>query len=65
MEPTGFLVVGDKVLALVRQRGMGKGSNVEITEDVAHLWTVRDEKAVSYRVYTSQQDALTAVGITG
>jgi ketosteroid isomerase-like protein len=63
MEPVEFIPVRDQVLVLVRQFGRGKGSQVEIEEEVAHLWTVREEKAIGYRVYTHQSDALAAVGI--
>ena len=63
MEPYEFIVVKDQVLVLLRQYGRGKGSKAEIEEEVAHLWTVQDERAVGYRVYTRQRDALAAVGI--
>lgn len=58
MHPTRFIPAGDKILVLVRQTGRGKGSKMEIEEDVAHLWTVRDEIAVGYRVYSDQLAAL-------
>ncbi len=63
MEPYEFIVVKDQVLVLLRQHGRGKGSKAELEEEVAHIWTVRDERALGYRVYTRQRDALAAVGI--
>ena len=63
MEPRDFIVEKDQVLVLLRQYARGKGSTVEMVEDVAHLWTVRDEQAVAYRVYTHQADALRAIGV--
>jgi ketosteroid isomerase-like protein len=63
MEPTEFIPAKDQVLVLIRQYARGKGSTVEMEEDVAHLWTVREEKAVAYRVYTHQADALRAIGV--
>jgi ketosteroid isomerase-like protein len=63
LEPTEFIAAKDQVVVLLRQYGRGKGSTVEIVEDVAHLWTVRDEQAVAYRVFTRQADALRAVGV--
>ncbi len=62
MEPTRFVPAGDKILVFVHQIGRGKGSTVEIEEDVAHLWTVRDATAVGYRVYTDQLEALRDLG---
>ena len=61
MEPDEFIVSGSQVLVLLRQYGRVQGSSVEIEERVAHLWTVRDEKAVGYRVYTNQADAIAAL----
>ena len=63
MEPTEFIPAGDHVLVLLRQYGRGKGSQVELEEKVAHLWTVRGEQAVAYRVYTHQGEALEAIGV--
>ena len=62
IEPTGFVVSGDRVVVLIHQVGRGKGSGMEIHEDIAHLWIVRDQTAVGYRVYSGQEDALAAVG---
>jgi ketosteroid isomerase-like protein len=64
MEPVEFIVAKDQVLVLLRQYGRGKGSQVELEEEVAHLWTVQGEKAVAYRVYTHQQEGLEAIGLT-
>jgi ketosteroid isomerase-like protein len=61
MEPDEFIASGSQVLVLLRQYGRVKGSSVEVEERVAHLWNVRDEKAVGYRVYTNQSDAIAAL----
>ena len=63
MEPTEYVVAKDQVAVLIRQHARGKGSTVEIVEEVAHLWTVRDGQAVAYRVFTHQADALRAIGM--
>ena len=63
MEPEAFVPAGDEVVVLLHQIGRGKGSQVEIHEDVAHIWKVDAEMAVGYRVYTHQCDALAAVGL--
>jgi ketosteroid isomerase-like protein len=63
MEPQEFIVTKDQILVLLRQYARGKGSDVEMVEEVAHLWTVRDEQAVAYRVFTHQADALRAIGM--
>jgi len=38
--------------------GRGRGSGVPVEETIAHLWTVRDGKAVALQVYTDPDDAL-------
>ena len=63
VEPQEFISTNDQVLVLLRQYARGKGSDVEMVEDVAHLWTVREEQAVAYRVFTHQADALRAIGM--
>jgi uncharacterized protein len=61
MEPDEYIASGNQVLVLLRQYGRVKGGSVEIEERVAHLWTVRGGKAVGYRVYTHQADAIAAL----
>ena len=49
VEPVRFVPAGNKVLVLVRQAGRERG---------AHVWTVRDQGPVDYRVYTDELEAL-------
>ena len=36
-----------------------------VEERVAHVWTVRDDTAIRYRVFTSRDEALLAIGLGG
>lgn len=56
--------VGDRVLALLRHVGRGKGSGVESELRDAHVWTVRDGLAVRWRTYLDCDEALRDVGLT-
>ena len=54
---------GDHVLVIGRVRGRGTASGVPINQQLAMLFTFRDDKAVRGRSYTSKQDALEAAGL--
>jgi len=59
MAPVDLIGVGDQhVVVVLRMSGRGRGSGVPVEETIAHLWTVRDGKAVALQVYTDPDDAL-------
>ena len=60
--PEEFLDAGDRVVVVFRFRGKGRESGVPIDERLAHLWTVRDGRAVRMTVHSSQADAMRAAG---
>jgi ketosteroid isomerase-like protein len=54
---------GDRVVALVRLSGRGKGSGVPVRGGLdAHVWTLRDGKVVAGRWYQGTAEALRDVG---
>ena len=52
---------GDKVLVFTRQSARGKASGVQIDLRIAHLWTIRDGKAVRMQAYFDREEALKAL----
>jgi len=59
MVPVEMIPVGDRhVVVVLKMSGRGRGSGVPVEETIAHLWTVRDGKAVALQVYTDPDDAL-------
>jgi ketosteroid isomerase-like protein len=64
MEPERFIDAGgDRVLVLSREGGRGKGSGAEVqTHLTAHVWTLKNDKAVRMQSYWERADALEAVG---
>jgi ketosteroid isomerase-like protein len=66
MTPEEFIDAGDdQVLVFSREGGRGRGSGAEvITHPTAHLWTLRDGKAVRMQSYWERSDALEAVGLS-
>lgn len=62
-EPLRFLGAADKVVVLLHSHGRGRGSGLEMARDVAMVWTVREDRAVSVRFYIDQAEALEAAGL--
>jgi ketosteroid isomerase-like protein len=59
LEPTEMIGVGSShVVVVLKMSGRGRGSGVPVEETIAHLWTVRDGKAVEMQVYSEPTDAL-------
>jgi ketosteroid isomerase-like protein len=54
---------GDKVVTLVRQTGRTKTGGVEIEEDAAAVWTVRDGRLSRVEFHLDQPTALKAAGL--
>jgi ketosteroid isomerase-like protein len=52
---------GDRILVLVRWKGRGKGSGVEMEAPGAHLWTFRDGLVVRYQVFRDRDEARAAL----
>lgn len=59
-----FLEVGDKVVTLAVESGRGRTSGAEVKAWwTAHVWTLRDGKAVRLDLYLDRDRALEAVGL--
>jgi ketosteroid isomerase-like protein len=65
LEPEGFHATDTEVVAFIRQWGRIRGIDAFVEERVAHVWTVRDDTAIRYRVFTNRDEALIAVGLGG
>ncbi len=66
MSPEEFIDAGDdQVLVFSREGGRGRGSGAEVeTHPTAHLWTLRDGKAVRMQSYWERSAALEAAGLS-
>jgi ketosteroid isomerase-like protein len=58
-----YLRYGDTVVVLTRYRGRGKGSGIEVDVEGAHVWQLRDGKAVRLEVFADRARALREVGL--
>ena len=54
---------GDKVVALMHQRGRSKESGVPIEMSFAMVWTIRDGKQARMEMYSDRDEALAAAGL--
>jgi ketosteroid isomerase-like protein len=61
--PEEYVDAGDRVAVVFRFRGTGRGSGMEVDEQLVHLWTIRDGKAVRMDVKSSLEEALRAAGV--
>ena len=62
--PMRLIDSGDHVVAIVKARGYGKQSDVEVNETVAHVWKLRGRRIVAWHVYMDTSQALEAVGLS-
>jgi ketosteroid isomerase-like protein len=53
----------DHVVVALHQRAVGKTSGVPVDIHIGQVWTVRDGKAVRWRIYRTKEEALKAVGM--
>jgi ketosteroid isomerase-like protein len=55
---------GDTVVAFVRERAKARHGGLEVYEDVASLFKVRERKIVEMRGYIDREEALRTAGLT-
>jgi ketosteroid isomerase-like protein len=56
---------GDKVVALLRQRGRSKLTGTPVEMSLAQVWTFRDDKQTRMETYSDPTETLEAVGLAG
>jgi len=56
--------VGDRVVVLLHVQGEGRGSGVPLDQRFGHVLTMRKGKAIRFAWFTSQAQALEAVGLS-
>jgi hypothetical protein len=54
----------DKVIARMHLWGRGRGSGIEIENDIWQIWTFRNGKVVHYCDFESREEALEAAGLS-
>ena len=62
-EPREILDHGDRILVRVHVTAKGLHTSLPIDDDVGHLYTMRDEKAVRLDIFRTWAEALEAAGL--
>jgi len=56
---------GDRMLTVTAVRGRGNESGADVTATGSNIWTVRDGKVATVKMYQSKAEALEAAGLSG
>jgi ketosteroid isomerase-like protein len=64
IEVERYFDAGEELVVFLRYRARARGSNVPIDAQMAHVWTVRDGKAILFRQYLDRAAALEAAGLS-
>jgi ketosteroid isomerase-like protein len=64
LELDALLDAGDKVVALVRQRGKSKSSGMPVEMSFAMVWTLRDGRQTRMDMYSDRAEAFEAAGLS-
>ena len=54
---------GDEIVVIAHQKGIGRASGAAVEKRLPQVWTVRDGKAVRWRIYRERAEALAAAGL--
>ena len=63
LEADAFHDAGDKVVAMMSQRGRSKAAGMPVEMSFAQVWTLRDGKQIRMDMYSDRDEALKAAGL--
>jgi len=63
LEVEALLDAGDRVVALVHQRGRSRAGGVQVEMSFAQVFTLREGKQTRMEMYSDRSEALEAVGL--
>ena len=63
VEAEELIPAGNAVVALIRWHGTGRGSGVQTEAEGAHVWELRDGRAVRWDIYRYRAKALADAGV--
>ena len=64
IEPEEFIDQGDRVIAVVKERGRVPGSQEVVSQRFFQVWTMSQGRIVAFREYKTKREALEAVGLS-
>ena len=62
LELEELIPVGERIVAVFHQTGIGRTSGIRAELEAGHVWTMRNGKAVRLEVHMSSAEALQAAG---
>jgi ketosteroid isomerase-like protein len=63
LEVEELIDAGHQVVAVTRERGVGRGSGVPVRSIAVSVWTLADGKVIEVQVFDDRQQALETVGL--
>jgi ketosteroid isomerase-like protein len=63
LEVEELIDVGDQVVAVTRERAVGRASGVPVVSMAVSVWTLADGKVIQVQVFDDRQQALEAAGL--
>jgi ketosteroid isomerase-like protein len=63
VEPEAFFEGAGQIVVFFRQRARPLGSTAYVERRAAHLWTMRDGKAMALEIFPRREKALEAAGL--
>ena len=64
LEVEDYIDAGDRVVAIVRQRGRSKPTGVLVEMHFGQVWTTRGGQGIRMQMYASPAEALEAAGLS-
>jgi ketosteroid isomerase-like protein len=64
IEPEEYIGNGDRIVAIIRARGRGYLSGVEVDARGPHLWSFCDGRVIGLALYEHLDEALEAAGLS-
>jgi ketosteroid isomerase-like protein len=63
VEPTEYIAEGDRVVVLARETGIHRETGGAVDVDTAHIWTIRDGRAIEFFALTDTLALSRAAGL--
>jgi ketosteroid isomerase-like protein len=63
LEVDELIDAGDQVVAVTRERGVGRGSGIPVGSTAVSVWTLANGKVTQVQVFDERQEALEAAGL--
>jgi hypothetical protein len=60
-EAEEYVELGDYLVVLARYHGRGRGSGIEISQEGAHVFKLRNDRVVRLEIFASRERALESV----